>query len=76
MAGRFALASRPRCVVTESLKQAEIRWHPAYKGAMTITNEFTGESRDYDESEIAAGIAIAADTADGHLFAAVPKINS
>jgi hypothetical protein len=43
---------------------------------MTITNEFTGESRDYDESEIAAGIAIAADTADGHLFAAVPKINS
>ena len=64
------------CVVTESLKQDEIRWHPAYKGAMTITNEFTGESRDYDESEIAAGIAIAADTADGHLFAAVPKINS
>jgi hypothetical protein len=64
------------CVVTESLKQAEIRWHPAYKGAMTITNEFTGESRDYDESEIAAGIAIATETADGHLFAAVPKINS
>ena len=61
------------CVVTNALEQREIRWHPAYKGAMVITNEFTGERRDYDESEIAAGIAISTDVAEGHLFAAVPK---
>ena len=61
------------CVVTNALEQREIRWHPAYKGAMVITNEFTGESRDYDESEIAAGITIPTDFAEGHLFAAVPK---
>ena len=61
------------CVVTNALEQREIRWHPAYKGAMVITNEFTGERRDYDESEIATGIAISTDVAEGHLFAAVPK---
>ena len=64
------------CVVTESLAQGEIRWHPTFKGAMTITNEFTGESRDCDESEIAAGIAISTENADGHLFAATPKNHS
>jgi hypothetical protein len=60
------------CVVTEQLGRSEIRWHPVYKGAVRVTDEFTGETRDYDESEIVAGIAISTSSADGHLLSAVP----
>ena len=60
------------CVVTEQLGGSEIRWHPVYKGAVRITDEFTGETRDYDESEIVAGIAISTSSPDGHLLSAVP----
>jgi hypothetical protein len=60
------------CVVTEQLGRSEIRWHPVYKGAVRVTDEFTGETRDYDESEIVAGIAISTSSPDGHLLSAVP----
>lgn len=59
------------CVVTEPLATEEIRWHPVQSGAVRVTNEFTGEIRDYNESEIAEGIAISTKAADGHLFSAV-----
>ena len=59
------------CVVTQQLENPEFRWHPVLKGALRITDEFTGESRDYDESKVVAGIAISAASADGHLFSAV-----
>jgi hypothetical protein len=59
------------CVVTQQLENPEIRWHPVRKGALRVTNEFTGEHRDYDETEVVDGIALSAASADGHLFSAV-----
>jgi hypothetical protein len=61
------------CVVSEPLSAQEILWHPVHKGALKVVNEFTGESKNYTEAQVRAGLPIASDAADGHLYSAVPN---
>ena len=61
------------CVISEPLAKSEILWHPVHQGSLKVVNEFTGESKVYSEAEVRAGLPIAANSADGHLFSAVPN---
>ena len=61
------------CVFSEPLAINEVLWHPVHEGALRVVNEFTGESVNYSEDEVRAGIPIASNLADGHLFSAVPN---
>jgi hypothetical protein len=61
------------CVVSEPLAAQEILWHPVHNGALKVVNEFTGESKNYTEAQVRAGLPIASNFADGHLYSAVPN---
>ena len=61
------------CVFSEPLAINEVLWHPVHEGALRVVNEFTGESVNYSEDEVRAGLPIASNLADGHLFSAVPN---
>jgi alpha-galactosidase len=60
------------CVISAPLAKKQILWHPIHKGGLKVVNEFTGESKIYNETEVRAGLPIATHCADGHLFSAIP----
>lgn len=61
------------CVVSEPLAGTLLKWFPKHLGAVTIRNEFSGESTSYTQQQVGEGIVLDTESAQGHLFSATPN---
>lgn len=61
------------CVLSKALPDTQLRWFPKHAGAVTIRNEFSGESTSYTHQQASEGILLDTQIGQGYLFSATPS---
>ncbi len=61
------------CVVSDGLPNTELKWFPKHAGPVSVRNEFTKEVLSYSQQEVANGIVLGVEVAQGHLYSVTPS---